>query len=540
MSSRWSAYNGVVLKRLFLLLLLSTAFAQTPATPGQMVFVVRFENRSKAPGLEWISESFPELFRQRLASPAMYVIPREDRLRAYDRLAVPANARLSRATLYRIAEQLDVDYVVLGSYDFDGRIFSATAQLLDMRRERLLPAITESGPLTQLLDIETLLAWDLLQASQAVSSVSKQAFLSSWPSVRLDAFENYIRGITGSDAPDQIQRYREAIRLNPNYTEALLQLGKTCFRERQYGQAVTYLARVPQSAPEAREANFYLGLAAYYAGDFARSESAFAFVAARLPLAEVYNNLGVVASRRGEKTAVDYFQKALDADPDNADYHFNLAVSLYRRGDPTGANQHLRESLTLRPDDSEAKTFMNGLAALNSNPASVGVARAKPPLERIRLNYEESSFRQMTLKIQETAEQRLAKTDVRTHAQFHADRGHEFLKLGFISEAEREFREATTLDSSNAEAHAGLATVLEAHNDVAGARSQADSALALRQLAEPLLVLARLDLRDNNLESASAHLDSALRLEPMNTQAQSLKRSVAAKLAEKAQPLPSQ
>jgi Flp pilus assembly protein TadD len=59
-------------------------------------------------------------------------------------------------------------------------------------------------------------------------------------------------------------------------------------------------------------------------------------------------------------------------------------------------------------------------------------------------------------------------------------------------------------------------------------------------LAEPLLVLARLDLRDNNLESASAHLDSALRLEPMNGQAQSLKRSVAAKLAEKAQPLPSQ
>ncbi|HEY7098370.1 MAG TPA: tetratricopeptide repeat protein [Terriglobales bacterium] len=528
------------MKRLFLLLLLSTAFAQTPATPGQMVFVVRFENRSKAPGLEWISESFPELFRQRLTSPALYVIPREDRLRAYDRLAVPANARLSRATLYRIAEQLDVDYVVLGSYDFDGRNFSATAQLLDMRRERLLPAVTESGPLTQLLDTETLLAWDLLQAARPVSPVSKQAFLSSWPSVRLDAFENYIRGMIGSDGPDQIQHYREAIRLNPTYTEALLQLGKTCFRERQYSQAAAYLARVPTSAPEAREANFYLGLAAYYAGDFARSESAFAFVAARLPLSEVYNNLGVVASRRGEKTAVDYFQRALDADPDNADYHFNLAVSLYRRGDATGANQHLHESLTLRPDDSEAKTFMNSLSTPSSNPASVGVARAKPPLERIRLNYEESSFRQMTMKIQETAEQRLAKTDVRTHAQFHADRGHEFLKQGFISEAEREFREATALDSSNAEAHAGLATVLEANNDITGARSQAESALALRQLAEPLLVLARLDLRDNNLESASAHLDSALRLEPMNGQAQSLKRSVAAKLAEKAQPLPSQ
>ena len=57
------------------------------------------------------------------------------------------------------------------------------------------------------------------------------------------------------------------------------------------------------SGAVAREANFYLGLAAYAHGDFAKSESAFQFVAARLPLAEVYNNLGVVAvAPRPEKS----------------------------------------------------------------------------------------------------------------------------------------------------------------------------------------------------------------------------------------------
>jgi hypothetical protein len=43
-----------------------------------------------------------------------------ERLRAYDRQGVPAGVHASRATLYRLAEQMDVDYVVLGSYSYDG------------------------------------------------------------------------------------------------------------------------------------------------------------------------------------------------------------------------------------------------------------------------------------------------------------------------------------------------------------------------------------------------------------------------------------
>ena len=69
-------------------------------------------------------------------------------------------------------------------------------------------------------------------------------------------------------------------------------------------------------------------------------------------------------------------------------------------------------------------------------------------------------------------------------------------------------------------------------------RSQAQAALLIRQFADPLLVIARLDLRDNRTEAAAENVNKALRLEPSNAWAQKLKRAVAAKLAEKAQPLP--
>ena len=67
---------------------LGAANAQTPVTTGQTIVVIPFENRSNAPGLEWISESFPELLEERLNSPSIFVASREDRLRAYDRLGI--------------------------------------------------------------------------------------------------------------------------------------------------------------------------------------------------------------------------------------------------------------------------------------------------------------------------------------------------------------------------------------------------------------------------------------------------------------------
>jgi Tfp pilus assembly protein PilF len=161
---------------------------------------------------------------------------------------------------------------------------------------------------------------------------------------------------------------------------------------------------------------------------------------------------------------------------------------------------------------------------------------SRPPLPRVKRNYDESSFQQVALQIESEAEKKMA-GDSRAHAQFHVRRGHELLGQGYVIEAEREFREALLLDTLSAEAHAGLASALEAKQDTAGARSEAQAALRIRNFAEPLLVLARLDLGENKTEAASERVDRVLQLEPANGSAAALKRAIAAKLAEKAQPL---
>jgi tetratricopeptide (TPR) repeat protein len=82
-----------------------------------------------------------------------------------------------------------------------------------------------------------------------------------------------------------------------------------------------------------------------------------------------------------------------------------------------------------------------------------------------------------------------------------------------------------------------LAEVYEARGDARQARAQAEASLRLRESAEAYVVLARLDLSENRMESAAQNLNRALQLEPGNLAGQDLKRTLAAKLAEKAQPL---
>ncbi len=515
---------------LALLGLATLSQAQSVAQSTQTIVVLPFENASKAPGLEWIGEAFPQVLDQRMASPTRFMVAREDRVYAFDRSGIPVNLRPSRATMYSITEAMGVDYVVLGRYTYDGQSFTATARLFDVKRLHLSREQQESGPLPNLIEIETALTWDLLRTLDPRASGSKQKFVAAYPPIRLDAFENYVRGISATSRAVRLKFLREAVRLNPFYTAAEMELGRTYFAAHDYDSAATWFSRVPSTDATSGEANFYAGLSYYYQGDFERARNAFSFLESRFPLTEVSNNLGVMEARKRKPTATAYFEKAVQADPKDADYRLNLGLSLYRGGDLAGSAKQLQQCLSLHPGDPDAKLLLDAISA-NQPPGRL-------PLERIKRNYDESSYRQLALAIQNVAELKLARLAPSEHAAYYADHGHELLKQGFNSEAARAFREAIQLNPSNAAAHAGLAHALAAMGEAKSARLEAQAALKLHPQPEAYLVLAELDLSENRFEQARANVDRAFSLEPGSAAALAIKRSIESRGMQPAQPAP--
>jgi Flp pilus assembly protein TadD len=469
------------------------------------------------------------------------LISRDDRLYALDHLGLPSTFQPSRASAIRLAQMMDANYVIVGSFVTSGSRFQAKAQILSLDSLHMSAPIQEEADMTHLLDVLNSLAWGLAKQIDPRFAVARDTFVAAGAGLRVDAFENYIRGLVESDPAEQIRHLKESVRLDPTFSPALLALGKAYFANQQFDLAATTLGRLPRNDTNAREADFDRGLAYFYLGSYVRAEDAFAFVSKQLPLPEVVNNQGVAASRRG-LDATSFFQQAVAADANDADYQFNLALALSRKKDVAGALQAIGQTLKLRPQDSEAQAFQAKLQAGLQHPASAAPASNRvnaafdpatgtdgAPLERIKRTFNETSFRQAAFAMEQMEEEQLASLPPQKQADALAEAGMRFFNQGLLLEAEREFQAALQAESGNADAHAGLALVRERDGDTREARLQAAESLKTRPNATAYLVLGRLDLQANQKPEAAADVSNALKLEPQNPAARGLRQQIESK-----------
>ena len=518
----------------------AVALAQAPETPrGRVVLVLPFDNHSGNSSLNWIGDSFPDTLNKRLNSAGFLTISHDDRQFAYEHLGLPADFRPTRATTIRIAEQLDANYVILGSYSVQpgtagaaangtvnstvGSRITIQARVLSIDELRLSTVMEDSAELMRLFDAENAIAWKIAMQIDPHLAVSEQTFLAAPGAVPLPAFEDYIRGINATTGAERMKRLEDAVGLVPSYAAALLELGKEQYAQRDFDGAAATLAKVPKTDALALEANFYLGLANFNSANYAGAQTAFAFVAGRLPLPEVVNNEGVAVSRQ-DKDGVELFRKASEADPSDEDYHYNLAIALYRRGDTVGALLEVEKALKLKPTDNEALQLRVQLKQVAPGTRFTQSAdNGFSPLERIRRNYSETGFRQAAFLLDQVNAARLAMLPPEKRAAEYTQMGREYLSEGLLPEAETQFQDALTASPNSADAHAGMAQLREASGDAAKARDEAKTSLIMKPNVAALMVLARLDMADKQLGASAEDVSRALMIEPTNAAAIALK-----------------
>src|SRR6202034_3922868 len=203
-------------------------------TPGKLLLVLPFDNQADQPNLDWISEAVPEILNLRLASAGFMPISRDDRLYALDHLGLPSTFQPSRASAIRLAQTLDADDVIVGSFSTSGSRFQIKAQVLKVDALHLSTPLQEEADITHLIDVLNSLAWGLAKQIDPQFAVSRSTFVAAGAGLRVDAFENYIRGLVETDPAEQIRHLKESVRLDPTFSPALLALGKSYFVNQQY------------------------------------------------------------------------------------------------------------------------------------------------------------------------------------------------------------------------------------------------------------------------------------------------------------------
>lgn len=510
-----------------------SASAGTPAADrGRILLVLPFDNRTGQPSLEWVREAAAELLSSRFRSVGFAPMNRADRMYALDHLGLPQGFQPSRASSLKLAQTLDADQIVVGSFITDGNNIVADARLVDVPHLRMGEAVTARGDMHDIISVFDSLAWKLTRQLDPRISVAEETFIAAGKNIRIDAFEQYIRGITEPDQIERLKHLQSSVKLSSDFSPAWMALGREQYNGQQFEQAADAFSRVDKNGIDGLEAGYYRGLSLLFSGNYAGAEKAFAEVAKILALAEVVNNEGVAVSRQAHDATVLFVQAAAD-DPNSADYHFNLAVSLRRHGQATPAMNELAQCLKLRPNDTEAVALQAAWRQPTLRPVSQTTGTtaepAPDPLERIVRTFDAAAFRQAAQMLDQVDAAKLAALPPAEQAQKLAVQAKGSLDRGLILEAERLYQSAVSADPNSAEAHAGLAMVRERAGAVDAARREAEKALQLKPTIDAYLVLGRLDLDANRLSEAGNEAAAALKLEPANAFATDLVRKVQAK-----------
>ena len=118
------------------------------------------------------------------------------------------------------------------------------------------PEFGEVGALEDLARLQRHVAWQTLQFVVPRSAPGEDEFIRLHPAVRVDALENYIRGLLAPGPEEKRRFFTQAVRLEPNYSQPCFQLGRQHLQKNEYKIAAEWLQKVSTDDVHYREATF--------------------------------------------------------------------------------------------------------------------------------------------------------------------------------------------------------------------------------------------------------------------------------------------
>jgi tetratricopeptide (TPR) repeat protein len=513
--------------------------AQAQATPPRpTVIVVPFNSEGRDPRGYWLREASAVLLTDDFVSAGVSAMSRDERLRAFDSLRVPATAQLSHATVIRVGQVVGATRVVVGSCSISGETLTVRARSILLDNGQISPEVVESGPLANLFDVYQRVARRLAEGLPSGSS----AVPIIHPPVA--AFEQYIKGLLAEAPAMKLSFLREALRLAPALVRTRLAIWAVYNELGEHQNALAAVRQVPPADGLAREASFRASVSLLQLGRFQEAFDALTELNRAAVDGSLLNNLGIVQMRRppagaAGRRAVTYFTDAVAVEGGDSDLLFNLGYAYWLDRDLPNAIQSLREAVRRRPTD-DAAHYLLGVALQMSGNAGEGARERElarrlsseyaewektPPsasavpkgLERLRTELSVPTFRRVESEIVAAGQRNQQEL-----AAFHVDAGRRAYLVERDDEAIAAFRRAVYLSPYDAEAHLLLGRAYLRGGRQQEAIDEFTISVWSRDSVAAHLALAEAYIQTQNFAGARSELQNVLSREPANPDARRL------------------
>jgi predicted Zn-dependent protease/TolB-like protein len=538
--------------------------AQAPARTNGVAqsgvyLVFPFENAGASPRLDWLGEGLEELTIQSLSASGQQVYSHAGRTTELERNGLPFSAKLSRASMLRVAQDLDADFVIFGSFTSDGKSLTIESRVLRTDPLMLLPSVRETGSLDSLIEMQSKLVWRLLSENDKAYRPTLAEFSKGQRPLRLDAFEHYIRGLLANDDEPRLRELKEASRLEPAWPDPYFALGQTYFTRNDCNTALSFLSHIPPAHDRYLEALFSTGVCRLQLNQPDRAEDVFLSLQNSLTgnskgqqqagalgadLPEILNNLAVAHARRGKIAEAQVeFRRATDLDPDEDDYPFNLGLLALQSADFSAAAAAFRDASERKPENPEDRALLvqslekagkkseadqereSAVEALGPNALQSARVDVKPDatfrLARIRTELDTTALR-LEIAASGSAPNSATPGAAIESAASHIRRGRQELTAGHLDSSENEFRGVLRTEPANAAAHRGLGEIAHRRGRLDDAVKELQASLDARDSALVRTMLARIYLEQKKPDLARAEVQRALKLAPNYTEAKQL------------------
>ncbi len=181
---------------------------------------------------------------------------------------------------------------------------------------------------------------------------------------------------------DGLAEYKKAVELDPNDSDAHVNLGAALFNQKNLDGAIAEYKKAIELDPTNSATHNRLGTALFNQKNFDRAIAEYKKAIELDPTnSATHNRLGTALfNQKNFDRAIAEFKKAIELDPNNSDAYYNLGLAFVNQENFDGAIAEFKKAIELDPNNSDAHGNL-GVALFNQKNIDGAIAEFKKAIE---------------------------------------------------------------------------------------------------------------------------------------------------------------